>query len=228
MADTDTQVPETNQEAPTTVDTTSTPTQDNVSSNTDVEALKAQLTKLEMERNLLRKKVDTTSKELEEKTKKELEEKEDYRALAERATAQLAEIQKERDTQERQTAVKTATEEVLKDFDPKVADVAATAGLVVADDSDEAKEQFKTKLQAIAEKIGVTTPPKVNGSNIAPETPQVAEVGKYNTYSSTKGSDWVSRGAVLTQNSKVANDKFKTLESVQAMKKIAGVEPQEI
>jgi hypothetical protein len=131
-------VPDPTPETPAPVDTPTTPPVDNGSGNTDVETLKAQLQKIEMERNLLRKKVDTTSKQLEDQTKKELEEKEDYRALAERATSQLDELLKEKKESETKQAVETATSDVFKDFDPKVVELAKTTGLAAANDSDEA------------------------------------------------------------------------------------------
>lgn len=144
-------------------------TQGNGNQDADAAALKEQLRKLEMERNLLRNKADKLEKERLEREKKELEEKEDYRALAERAAAEAEELRKEKQDAEARQATEQATSEVFKEFDPKVIEIAKTVGLRATSSSDDAKAELKTKLEAIRTQVGAEKP-KVPGSNIAPRT----------------------------------------------------------
>lgn len=123
----------------------------------DVPAAVAEaLKKIEMERNMLRKKLDAKEKEEQERQQKELEEKEDYRALAEREKARADALEKER--QERETAESraTTTKAVFDEYDQKVVDVAKLTGISASDDSDEAKAALKAKLDEIQKTLGIT------------------------------------------------------------------------
>jgi hypothetical protein len=229
MPEPDTTVPEPKLETSPSVDTTTTPPQDNGGSNTDVEALKAQLQKIEMERNLLRKKVDSNAKQQDEQTKKELEEKEDYRALAERATTQLEELLKEKKDTETKQTIETATADVLKDYDPKVAELAKKTGLTATDDSDDAKAAFKAKLDDISSTIGITsTTPPVQGNNPAPKVEAPSETPKYQPVFKELGLDVVGQRQATARNSIIARTHLKNLDSIKAMKTIAGVEAQDL
>lgn len=141
---------------------------DNGSQNADAEALKQELKKLEMERNLLRKQKDALEKERLEREKKELEEKEDYRTLAERAQTELETLRKEREEADARAAAQSATSEIFAGFDSKVVEVARTAGLSAADGSEESRTALQTKLKAIQDQLGITGTPRVMGSNPAP------------------------------------------------------------
>lgn len=133
----------------------------------DVAALREQLEKLTLERNLLRNKSDKLERERQEREKRELEEKEDYRALAARAQTEAEELRKEKQQAQEKQALEEATSEVFKEFDPKVIDIAKTVGLSATGTTDDAKAQLKTKLEAIRDQVGVSKP-RVPGSNQAP------------------------------------------------------------
>lgn len=166
MADTDTESETTNEQlAPASPP--SDPTQDNTTQTADADALKTQLQKLEMERNMLRKQKDALEKAQAERDRKELEEKEDFRSLAERAQAEAEALRKEKEEAETQAATQAATADVYKDFPTNVIEIAKTAGLTASNDTEEAKSLLKTKLEAIQQNVG-SGAPVVGGSNPAP------------------------------------------------------------
>jgi len=210
---------ETNQEPLAPEVTQSAPQQDNTTPTADADALRREKEKLEMERNMLRKKLDQTSKELEQKTQKELEEKEDYRALAERALARAEALEKEKTDNESKVAREQANADVYSEFDPKVIEVAKTAGLGVTDDSDEARNQLKAKLEAIQEKIGGTPAPSPIHNNPAPvvaSEPERTQVLKKMQFDDRNIREQAIKTAV------------GSLDVIRAMKEQSGRTPQEI
>jgi hypothetical protein len=143
------------------------PSQGNDDQGADAAALREQLKKIELERNLLRNQKDKLERERLEREKRELEEKEDYRALAERANAEAEALRKEKQDAESKLAVEQATSEVFKEFDPKVIEIAKTVGLSASASTDDAKAELKTKLEAIRTQVGAGKP-RVQGSNPSP------------------------------------------------------------
>lgn len=217
MADTGTQ-PETNQEPLAPEVTPSAPAKDNTQLSADADALK-KAQQLEMERNLLRKKIDALEKEKSERERKELEEREDYRSLAERAIAEAEALRKEKEDAEKSQAVKLATETVYSGFDAKVVEIAKTAGISATDDSEEAQAALRSKLEAIQEKVGITKQPTPTPNNPSVQTPEGFD--KVKTYERMKWDNPTIRNAAV--KTAVGN-----LESIKAMKQISGMTPQEI
>jgi hypothetical protein len=151
----------------------SAPAGDNATATADAQALAAQMQKLEMERNLLRKKVDAAEKAERERQQKELEDKEEWRTIAEQNKAELEALRKEREEAETKSARDAATAEVFKDYSDNVIAVAKTTGLSANSGSDEDKAALKTKLDEIQKTVG-SGAPKITGSNPAPaSTPTV-------------------------------------------------------
>lgn len=133
----------------------------------DAAALREQVEKITLERNLLRNKTDKLERERQEREKRELEEKEDYRALAERAQAEAEELRKEKQQAADKAALEEATSDIFKEFDPKVIEIARTVGLSATGTTDDDKAALKTKLEAIRDQVGAPKP-KVTGSNPTP------------------------------------------------------------
>ena len=100
---------------------------------------------------------------------KKLEEDEEYKELAARAQARADEAEAELERSKKGSAITAAQSTILSDYSSDVTELASTAGLVLSDDSDEAKAAFKVKLDAIAAKLGPTK--KVVGNN-GVRTPQ--------------------------------------------------------
>lgn len=155
--------------APTTplpTPTVSAPSQD----NTDLAAERKVREQLEMERNMLRNKLDAAEKEKLEAQQKELEQKEEWRTLAEQRQAQLDELNKTKEATDKKIALDTAANAVLSEFPDNVVEIAKEAGLNLTDTTDEAKAEMKTKLENIASKIGAKA--KVTPNNPRIESPQ--------------------------------------------------------
>jgi hypothetical protein len=153
-----------------------------------------------------------------EADKKQLEEKEEFKALYEKTDAELKQIRDERETAERQTKLSSETETVFKDYPESVVDVAKTAGLSLAEDSETARTALKEKLEAIKAKVEPNGKPPVspnNPNNPAPANPDREALVK----------DMRERGAVGDDTA--AYKYISQLDSVKRMKEIAGVPPQE-
>lgn len=217
---------ETAQENTTTVDTSSAQGTDNASTNTGVTSPK-DVEKKDLEIKMLRNRLDAISKQQESTINKTLEEKEDYRAIAEKATQQLEELLKERQETEASKLREDATQDVFKSFDNKIVELAKTTGLKVEDATEEAKEALKAKLEKIAATIGVATP-NVQGSNPAPVTPVEENNMNYLPKQKAFGADLVQNRQAVASNGLTASKQIKNLESIKAMKQIAGIEPQNL
>lgn len=144
---------------------TSAPAVDNASKEAD---LQKQLDQARMrEQQLLNKEAERDKAEDEAK-RKQLEEKEQFKDLYEKEKAERERITNEQLETERKQAVSKAQNEIFAGFPSDVTEVAATAGLSLTDDSDEAKDALKTKLESIASKVN--SKQTVTGNNPNPNT----------------------------------------------------------
>jgi DNA polymerase III gamma/tau subunit len=103
---------------------------------------------------------------------KQLEEKEEFKTLYEQTQARLNEIQESQAASERSAQLKSATEDVFKDYSADTVELAKTAGLSLSDDSDAAKASLKEKLDAFQAKVG-TNPARPGANNPRQTTPEV-------------------------------------------------------
>lgn len=175
MADTDATAPETVTQ-PDLKNDGGAPTAPATDNGGDKEA-----DKLRMELSMLRNKLTKAEQEQSARDKAELEEKENFRELYERNQKQLEDYQAKEDAAQRSATLSLATDSVLKDFSVEVAEIAKTAGLGVADDTDEAKAELKAKLEAISKKVAPSQTTRVAGNNgaiNAPQSPDRAQLVK--------------------------------------------------
>lgn len=121
------------------------------------EAEQARMRANQLENELAKRKADEEAAKL-----KQLEEQNEWKTIAEQNAAKLEAIQQEREEAERQTAIRTATSDVLKDYSQDVIELAEDAGLALVDDSEEAKAAFKQKLDKISAKVSASVRPATN------------------------------------------------------------------
>lgn len=220
MADT-VEPTETTQQAPSEV-TPSAPAVDNAEA---IAAEKKRAEQAEMERNLLRKRLEALEKEKSEKERKELEDKEDWKSLAEQAVARAEALEKEREAESTAKARDAATSEVFGGFDNKVIEIAKTTGLTAADDSDEAKEALRSKLEAIQSQVGITKQPTPTPNNPG----EVVPTDNAPQYVSLRDAgDIDGKAASIWKNNRAAHTQLKNSTAIAAMKQISGMTPQEI
>jgi len=165
MADTSTNDETANQgDSQTTVTTTSDPasTQDNAGA-AEVERLRKEAEQKELRIRQLENEAATRKKAEDDARQKQLEEDGKFKDLYEKEKTERENLVRERETAERQTTLSKATEQALSEFPDSVKEIAKTAGLTLSDDTDQAKADFKTKLEAISK--NVTGGNKVRGTN---------------------------------------------------------------
>jgi hypothetical protein len=153
-------------------ESTTTPSQDN--GNAEVERLRKEAEQAKIRANQLANELEAKKKAEDEARQKQLEEKEEFKTLYEQTQARLDEIQRTQEQQERQKELQAATETVLKEYDPKVIEVAKAAGLSLTDDSEAAQSVLKEKLDVIQKQVGTSTP-RPGASNPRETTPAVTD-----------------------------------------------------
>lgn len=132
--------------------------------NTDAqEMLRKEAEQAKMRANQLENELKKFKDAQEQAKAKELEEKEEYKTLYEQSQAELNRQREEREQSERQKTLEAEKNVLLAEFPEAVKAIADEAGLILTDDSDEAKASFKARLDKIAEKVGDTA--KVTPNN---------------------------------------------------------------
>lgn len=220
MADTDTVVPETAASEPLKNDgtTSAAPVKDNSVDAAELARLRVEV----QEVNLYKNKVAELERKQADDERKQLEESENWKALAEKNAAENKELRDAQDREARQTALKTATDIVLKDYPENVIKLAQTTGLALNDDSEEAKATFKEKLDAIKETVGSGAPISANN----PHQPVASEVNRVELV--TRGADGVSPMAMAGAkgDDSVARKYVGSLPQIEEMRRMAGLSPK--
>jgi hypothetical protein len=208
MADTPTGETVTPGDSQTTVPTTSTPSQDNVSA-AEVERLRKAAEQAEMRANQLKNELDKKKAEDEAARLKQLEENEEWKQLAEQSKIKLEEFENAREAEQRQATLKTATTEIFSQFPDEVKEIAEETGLTITEDTDEARIALKAKLEKIATKV-------VKSRDVTPNNPANPAVpqGERTALLQRMGNgDREARAQVIGN-----------LPGVKEMRKIAGLE----
>lgn len=122
-----------------------------------------------MRANQLQNQLDEKAKADEAARQKQLEEQNEWKQIAEQEKAKREEYEKEREEARRANDLQSATNEVLGTFSDEVRELATDMGLALNDDSEEAKEAFKQKLEKISAKVAADRKPGAN--NPAPGSP---------------------------------------------------------
>jgi hypothetical protein len=151
MADTDAQAPETGAQNETL---------ENKSVNTEapqtaaeVEAAKKEAAQALMRANQLENQVKELTTKLTAKETERLQEKEDYKSLWEQSQAKLTEIVEREEQQTFQAQVSKKQEELTSEYSDEVLDIAKTAGINLSGVDEADVTAFKSKLDAINEKV---------------------------------------------------------------------------
>lgn len=128
-----------------------------------VEQARKEAEQLRMRANQLENELKKAKEAEESRKLKELEDKEEWKKLADQRQARLDELESEREREETQKALSTATDSIYSEFSEEVVEVAKEAGLGVSDDSDEARQALKEKLERISKRV--TSNSKPSGNN---------------------------------------------------------------
>lgn len=132
--------------------TTTVPATDNRSA--EAEQAKREAEQAKMRANQLENELAKIRQAQSEAERKRLEEKEEFKSLYEQAKAQLDETRERQEAQDQAKAVEVATEVVFKEYPDNVVELAKTAGLSLADDSEASVTILKGKLDAFKAKLG--------------------------------------------------------------------------
>lgn len=133
-----------------------TPVVEKTTDDSEVEKARKEAEQAKMEANMLRNKLAAKEKAEADAEAKRLEEQNEYKTLYEQNQAKLAEIEREKEAEEQQKAVKDATDNVLADYPDEVKAIAEDTGLNLGEVSEEAVAEFKAKLDKIQTRLGAT------------------------------------------------------------------------
>lgn len=164
MADTTQPVETVTPEAPSNdANPAATPTV-NATDNAEVERLKKEAQQAQMRANQLENELKKKSDAEEAEKRKRLEEQNEFKDLYEQEKAKREAIENERLEAEAKEEKRLAEETIFAEFSQEAIEVAKEAGLSLKDDSDEAKADFKQRLQKISDKV-------VSQATVTPNNP---------------------------------------------------------
>lgn len=143
-----------------------TPAKEDKGSEGEVDKLRKDIKKIEMERNMLRNELDESAKAKKAAEEEKLKEKEEFRTLYEQTSSKLEEANQQLEKIEKEGEIRQESNKVLQDFSIDVQQTAQDLGITLSDTSEEAKTEFKNKLDNINKRLG--TEGGVSGSNPAP------------------------------------------------------------
>jgi len=153
-------------EEPKPLEKPSTPPVD-TAKDSEIERLRKELEQKTMRENQLANQLKAKEEAEAEAKRQQAEANEEFKNLYEQERLKNEERERELEATKRQDALKSAQSEVLADFSDEVKTLAEEAGMSLADDSEEAKQLFKQKLDKIASMV--TKSEKVSPNNPAPQ-----------------------------------------------------------
>lgn len=210
MTDTPSGETATQEEVKNNVTPVAAPTQVNSNDNSEAEALRKELEQAKMRANQLANQLEAKARIEEEANRKKLEEQDEWKQIAEQEKAKREALENERQEAERKQTLRLAEETIFAEFSQEAIDVAKEAGLSLNDDSDEAKNTFKSKLEKISQKV-------VTGQKVTPNNPGV-------TPDNENRAELVQQ---MRMGNKEARDKvISTLDVVERMRQQAGYTKQ--
>lgn len=183
----------------------------NTTDNSEVDKLKKELEQAQMRANQLENEKKKRDEADAEAKRKQLEEQDEWKQIAEQERIKREELENERQEAERTQTLKFAEDTIFAEFSEDAIEVAKEAGLSLKDDSDEAKADFKTKLQKISDKV-------VNSNKVTPNNPG----------GSIQNEDRSEKVAKMRQGDKQARDEvIGGLEVLDRMRAQAGYTKQQ-
>lgn len=139
----------------------------------EVERLRKEREQIEMERNLLRKKLEAEEKAKAEAEAKQLEEQQEFKTLYEQEKERREAIEREQADKEEKQALAEAKATVLAEFSTEVRELADELGFELTANDDDSVAAFKDKLgklQAKTSSEAKVTPNNPSGPK-APDMP---------------------------------------------------------
>lgn len=196
----------------------------NVTDPAEVERLRKEAEQARMRANQAQNELDRLKADAEEAQKKQLEEQQEFKQLYEKTNSELQAIRDSQAAQQRDAELKTATQDMLKDYPAEVVKAAEIAGLGLSDDGEAAKASLKDKLEALKATVAPNGTP-VNSSNPAPAAP--AAQGEQQGLGKPRiiGED---SGAIVrdTANPDKVHEYLKDNPGILRMKQDAGYTPR--
>lgn len=175
MADTPTGETVTPGDSQTNATTTSTPPQDNASA-AEVERLRKEAEQKELRIRQLENERKAREEKDEAERQKQLEEQNEWKAIAEQNKAKLDALEKEREEAIAKMELEEKQNEVFKDFPEDVVELAKETGLTLSENSEEATEALKTKLNKLSERVVSKNKVTANNQNTVTNPESRAEL----------------------------------------------------
>jgi len=137
----------------------------------EVETLRKQLQKEQMEKNMLRNKLDESEAQKAERERKELEDQQKWKEIAEQEKAARQTLEDELNGERRSAEIREASQKLFSEYSDDVVELAKDTGLSLEDATEEAQAKLKAKLDKIADKIQSATKPSANNPQISNAQP---------------------------------------------------------
>lgn len=138
--------------------------------DTAVEELRKKLEQQEMRANQLANKLKAKEEAEEEATRKQLEQKEEFKSLYEQEQAKREELERTIEEEKKKKSLEKVSEGIFSEYSEDVRALADEVGLTLTDDSEEAQQLLKDKLDKINSKVVKTSEPKPNNPNPGQKT----------------------------------------------------------
>ncbi len=148
---------------------------------------------------------------------KQLEEKEEFKKLYEETNTKLSDLEANQQAETKRQALTKATEDLFKEYDPAVVDLAKTTNLTLGDDTEEAKADLKGKLDAIKSKVAPQS--RVTPNNPAYPAPDVTNRSQQTAKAADGSSPMALAGA--KGDDSVVYQYIHDLPAIQRMREMA-------
>lgn len=190
--------------------------------NVDNSSAVASLSKeqIEMRANqIANSRIEEARKKLEDELKAQrLKEKEEFKTLYEQTQSKLDEFEARQNAEQKRQSLAKTTEELLGGYDEKVVKLAKTAGLALSEDTDEARNALKEKLEAFKAEVSPSNP-RVTSNNPSSPAPITVDRASLTARAEDGSSPMAIAGAKGDES--VSLQYIRSLPAVQRMKEIS-------
>jgi hypothetical protein len=166
----------------------------NASDQADVERLRKEKEQADLRIRQLENEKAARDKADEEAKQQRLADNDEWKQIAEQEKAKREALENERQEAETKQALRLSEEAIFAEFSQDAIDVAKEAGLSLTEDSDSAKEAFKSRMQKISEKVVSTPQVTPNNPGVTPEANDRAELVQRMRYGDTAARDQAVNG----------------------------------
>lgn len=184
--------------------------------------LQKELEQLKMRNNQLANQLEEKRQAEEQARQKQLEEQEEFKTLYEQTQQQLDEVRRAEQERENRQKLSQATQDVLKDYPDNVRKLAEMAGLRLAEDTDEARNVLKEKLEAFKAEVAPTAG---SSSRVTPNNPSTPAPNTEDRQALTAPGEGGSPSAMALAGARgddsLAYKYIGTLPAIERMRQIA-------